>query len=142
MTAAGLKPAPPATLVIFGITGDLARRLLVPALVNLRREGLITDELSILGIGKQDLDDEALRRALAEFVDAGDPGWKKLRGRISYLRGDFGDEATYRALGARLGPGNAAFYLATPPAFFGEIAEQPGGASPSRRGLRGDFGGC
>ena len=37
---------------------------------------------------------------LAEFVDAGDPGWKKLRGRISYLRGDFGDDATYRALAA------------------------------------------
>ena len=122
MTAAGSKPAPPATLVIFGVTGDLARRLLVPALVNLRREGLITDELNILGLGKQDLDDEALRRALAEFVAARDPGWKKLRGRISYLKGDFGDEATYQALGARMGPGNAAFYLATPPAFFGEIA--------------------
>ena len=119
----GSKPAPPATLVIFGVTGDLARRLLVPALVNLRREGLISDGLNIIGIGKQDLDDEALRRALAEFVDAGDPGWKKLRGRIAYLRGDFGDDATYRALGARIGPGNAAFYLATPPDFFGEIAK-------------------
>jgi glucose-6-phosphate 1-dehydrogenase len=122
MTGTGLRLAPPATLVIFGVTGDLTRRLLVPALVNLRREGLITDEHNILGLGKQDLDDEALRRALAEFVDAGDPGWKKLRARIGYLRGDFGDEATYQALGARMGPGNAAFYLATPPAFFGEIA--------------------
>ncbi|MEO8454541.1 MAG: glucose-6-phosphate dehydrogenase, partial [Sphingomicrobium sp.] len=100
MTAAGSKPAPPATLAIFGVTGDLARRLLVPALVNLRREGLITDELEILGLGKQDLDDEALRRALAEFVDAADPGWKKLRGQIFYLRGDFADEATYQALAA------------------------------------------
>jgi glucose-6-phosphate 1-dehydrogenase len=122
MTAAGLKPAPPVTLVIFGVTGDLARRLLVPSLVNLRREGLITDEFNILGLGKQDLDDEALRHALAEFVDAGDPSWKKLRGRIFYLRGDFGDEAVFQALAARLGPGNAAFYLATPPALFGEIA--------------------
>ena len=122
MSRAGLKPAPPATLVILGVTGDLARRLLVPALVNLCREGLITDELEILGLGKQDVDDEALRHALAEFVDGSDPGWMRLRGRISYLRGDFGDDATYQALGARLGPGNAAFYLATPPALFGEIA--------------------
>ena len=122
MTEAGLQPAPPATLVIFGVTGDLAHRLLVPALVNLRREGLITDRLNILGLGKQDLDDEALRLALAEFVDASDPAWKKLRGRISYLRGDFDDDATYRALGARLGSGNAAFYLATPPALFAAIA--------------------
>ena len=113
----------------------------MPALVNLRREGLITDELNILGLGKQDLDDEALRRALAEFVDAGDPGWKKLRGRIFYLRGDFGDEATFQALAARLGPGNAAFYLATPPAFFGEIADR----LAAHRLLdedRADFGGC
>jgi glucose-6-phosphate 1-dehydrogenase len=123
MTAAGLKPAPPATLVIFGVTGDLARRLLVPALVNLRREGLINDGLQILGLGKQDLDDEALRQKLVEFIDAADPGWKELRGRIAYLRGDFGDEATYRALGARMGAGSAAFYLATPPDFFGEIAK-------------------
>jgi glucose-6-phosphate 1-dehydrogenase len=122
VSAAGLKPAPPATLVIFGITGDLARRLLVPALANLRREGLIDDGLDILGLGKQDVDGDMLRRALGEFVDGRDPGWTKLRKRISYLRGDFGDDATYRALAARLGPGNAAFYLATPPALFGKIA--------------------
>ena len=69
--------------MIFAITSDLARRLLVPALVNLRREGLIGNGLEILGLGKQDVDDETLRRALAEFVDAGDPGWKKLRGGSS-----------------------------------------------------------
>jgi glucose-6-phosphate 1-dehydrogenase len=124
MIASGPKRAPAATLVIFGATGDLTRRLLVPALANLRREGLIGDELDILGIGKQEMDDKALRAALAEFVDAGDPAWRKLKGRIAYLRGDFGDDETYRALGARLGPGNAAFYLATPPAFFGEIARR------------------
>jgi glucose-6-phosphate 1-dehydrogenase len=108
--------------VIFGITGDLARRLLVPALVNLRREGLITSALEILGLGKQDLDDETLRRVLGEFMDGGDPGWEKLRECIFYLRGDFGVDATYQALAARLGPGNAAFYLATPPALFAGIA--------------------
>jgi len=122
MIAAGPKRAPAVTLVIFGVTGDLTRRLLVPALLNLRREGLIGGGFNILGIGKQDLDDEALRSVLAQFVDAGDPGWKKLRQRIAYLKGDFGDDATYRALGERLGSGNAAFYLATPPAYFGEIA--------------------
>jgi glucose-6-phosphate 1-dehydrogenase len=122
--ATGPKQAPVATLVIFGVTGDLTRRLLVPALANLRREGLIGNGLNLIGIGKQDVDDEALRRALAEFVATGDPGWKKLRRQIAYLRGDFGDDATYRALGARMGPGNAAFYLATPPEFFGEIASR------------------
>ena len=52
MSATGPKRAPAATLVIFGVTGDLTRRLLVPALANLRREGLIGDGLDIVGIGK------------------------------------------------------------------------------------------
>jgi glucose-6-phosphate 1-dehydrogenase len=119
-----MKPAPATTLVIFGVTGDLARRLLIPALVNLRREELIAEGFSILGLGKQNLDDAALQRALGEFVDAADPGWMELRDRISYLEGDFGDDATYRALADRLDPGNAAFYLATPPALFSTIAEK------------------
>jgi glucose-6-phosphate 1-dehydrogenase len=124
MTAAGVNPAPATTLVIFGVTGDLARRLLIPALVNLRREGLIADGFAILGLGKQDLDDSALRRLLGEFVEAGDPDWKELRDRISYLGGDFGDNGIYRALADRLNPGNGAFYLATPPALFTKIAEK------------------
>ncbi len=124
MIANGSQQPPVATLVIFGATGDLTRRLLTPALANLRREGLIGDGLAILGIGREALDDGSFRGALTRFVDADDPGWKKLRGRIAYLRGDFGDNATYRALGARIGAGNAAFYLATPPAFFGEIADR------------------
>lgn len=122
MTPTQSKLAPALTLVIFGITGDLARRLLIPALVNLRREGLVGDGLKILGIGKQDIDDEGLRQILAEFVDAGDPGWKKLRGRIAYLNGDFVDDSTYRALADRMGSGNAVFYLATPPVDFSKIA--------------------
>jgi len=116
--------APATTLVIFGALGDLARRLLAPALANLAREGFIGEGLTIIGIGKQDVDNEALRLALAEFVDDGDPGWRMLQGRIAYLRGDFADDATYRALGERLAPGNAAFYLATPPDLFGEIADK------------------
>ena len=119
------EQAPAATLVIFGVTGDLTRRLLVPALANLRRENLIGDGLHILGIGCDDTDDEALRTHLDEFVDPVGPGWAKLRSRIAYLKGDFDDDATYRALGEQLGEaGNAAFYLATPPDYFGTIVEK------------------
>ncbi len=62
--AAALKQAPPATLVIFGGTGDLAKRLLVPAIVNLCGDGLIGDTLDIIGIGSSDGDDESLRQGL------------------------------------------------------------------------------
>ena len=136
VTAAGLKPAPPATLVIFGVTGDLARRLLVPALVNLRREGLINDELDILGLGKQDLDDEALRRALAEFVDAGDPGLEEgagthllSEGRLR-RRGDLpGARCSHRA-------GQRRFLSRDASGLFRRDRGQARGSSPSRGGPR------
>lgn len=119
------EQAPAATLVIFGVTGDLTRRLLVPALANLRRENLIGDGLHILGIGYEDMNDEALRAHLDEFVDCAGSGWAQLRRRITNLKGDFADDATYRALGEQLGEaGNAAFYLATPPDYFGTIVEK------------------
>lgn len=117
--------APAATLVIFGVTGDLTRRLLVPALANLRRENRIGDDLRILGIGYEAMDDAALRARLDTFTDPSPSGWSKLRNRITYLKGDFDDPATYRALGQQLAyAGNAAFYLATPPEFFGPIVER------------------
>jgi glucose-6-phosphate 1-dehydrogenase len=124
MTATGRKTAPAAILVIFGATGNLTRRLLVPALVNLRREGLVGSGLDIIGIGKRNLSDEEFRGVLAEFVEEGDPGWRNLKRKITYLRGDFGDDITYRALKERMGRANGAFYLATPPTFFEEIARK------------------
>ena len=62
------KSARPVTLVIFGATGDLTRRLLVPAIINLTRSGLVGDDLTILGVGIDDGDDEFLRRRLDEFL--------------------------------------------------------------------------
>ena len=118
-----MEPAPPATLVIFGATGDLTRRLLVPALVNLCGDGLIGDDLRIIGIGSRDGDDEMLRAGLDEFAPK-DECWRGLRGRISYLQGDFTQEPVFAALKDRLGDGNAAFYLATPAQFFGGIVER------------------
>lgn len=114
--AAAADPAPPATVVIFGALGDLTRRLLVPALVNLARGGLLDPDTRVLGVSHHDVDDAAFRDQLDDFVK-GDDGWGDVRDRLSYLRGDFADEATYTALAERL-DGNVAFYLATAPKFF------------------------
>ena len=116
--------APPATFVIFGALGDLTRRLLVPALVNLARAGLLADDMTLLGVSHHDSDDEHLRQALDDFVQD-DPGWRRLRSRIRYLKGDFADFAVYQALGTLL-TGNAVFYLATAPSFFGTVVDQLG----------------
>ncbi|WP_152045995.1 glucose-6-phosphate dehydrogenase [Aureimonas psammosilenae] len=120
--------APPATLVIFGATGDLTRRLLVPALANLIRDKLVLKEkFAILGVSFEDETAEGLREKLGEFcVDCGG-AWDELKPRVHYIQGDFLDDATYRAVGAKLdeiGFGNAGFYLAVAPNFFGEIAER------------------
>lgn len=63
------KSAPPVTLVIFGATGDLTRRLLVPAIINLTRSGLVGDDLAVLGVGIDEGDDEFLRGRLDEFLN-------------------------------------------------------------------------
>jgi glucose-6-phosphate 1-dehydrogenase len=118
---------PPATLVIFGASGDLTRRLLAPAIAHLNRDGAISADFAIVGIGRTPYTDEAFRAHLEEgareFTPAtqGRPG--ELPERVSYVAGDFGDRDLYRRLRTRLeelendrgGPRNRIFYFATPP---------------------------
>lgn len=118
--------APPATLVIFGALGDLTKRLLVPALANLQREGLLDEATTLLGVSHHDSDDAQLADALDEFVDK-DAGWDALRPNVHYLKGDFGDPAAYKAIAEKVS-GNAVFYLATAPSFFGPVVDQLGEA--------------
>jgi glucose-6-phosphate 1-dehydrogenase len=117
-------PAPPATLVIFGGAGDLSRRLLTPALVNLTREGLIGDDLAIIVVSRGP--DEGIVAHLAEYLDLSDKAtkaaWAKRSGKIEYVQGEFDDPATYKGLAEKL-TGNVAFYLATAASFFGPVAQ-------------------
>jgi glucose-6-phosphate 1-dehydrogenase len=137
-----VQPAPPCVLVIFGAAGDLTKRLLVPALYNLRHSKLLPDEFSIVGIARGDKDDEAFRHdfdeSMRKFSSGSENGadWKWLRERMSYLKGDLEDAETYQALGNRLAKnggtagqsGNVLFYLATPPPVFAPVIAQLGKA--------------
>ena len=125
MSDVAIKPAPPVTLVIFGAMGDLTRRLLVPALVNMTRLGLSGDDLQIVGVGIDPGDDDTLRASVASLLkDADvDPAWTRLKPRIRYLQGDFTQDAVYDALSAQLF-GNVAYYLAVPARFFGDIVDK------------------
>lgn len=123
------EPAPPATFVIFGGAGDLSKRLLMPALVNLTREGLIGEEFDILIASRGPGTDRDIRKQLTEHLDLKDKAtkaaWKVREGRIRYFQLDFGEEADYRRLAETLeGVPNIAFYLAAAPSFFGPIAQQ------------------
>jgi glucose-6-phosphate 1-dehydrogenase len=136
------KPGDPCVLVIFGASGDLGKRKLFPALLNLRRSGLLRDELVVLGVATSEMTSEAFRERLtgelADFAaqEVASGGWAWLRDRIHYLPGNFRSPELYAKLKQRLpeldregqAQGNVLFYLATPPDFFGEIAERLGAA--------------
>lgn len=137
--------APPATLFLFGAHGDLVQRLLTPALYNLTRDGLVDDDLKVVGVDHNAATDEAFRDKLLTFVRElaekkaarGDAKpldenvWNRLASRISYIEGDFLDDQTYRDISERIAAeptGNAVFYLATSPRFFGEVVDRLGAA--------------
>ena len=135
MSTIRVPAAPPVTLVLFGAMGDLTRRLLMPAMINMTRLGLAGDDLHVLGVGIDAGDSETLRKALDDFQqEAGGEGavakgeaWTKLRSRIEYLQGDFTQDAVYGQIADRIGQkgtGNAAFYLAVQPRFFGDIVDK------------------
>jgi glucose-6-phosphate 1-dehydrogenase len=118
--------------VVFGVTGDLTKRLLLPALRNLRRDGLLPDDFKLVGIASRDIGDEGLRKhlqqAMADFkAGNGDDDVEWFLQRAHYLSGKFEDAATYAALAKQV-QGNALFYLATPPSEFSVIIQQLGKA--------------
>jgi glucose-6-phosphate 1-dehydrogenase len=129
---------PPCTLVVFGGAGDLTRRLIAPALYNLKRAHLLPEEFAVVGVAHHDLDDGSFRQALragvrdfiGDAVVADDWGW--LAERMRYLRGEFEDPQTYTQLAKMIdtadGPGNVLFYLATPAKVFSAIVNRLGQA--------------
>ncbi|MET0271233.1 MAG: glucose-6-phosphate dehydrogenase [Sphingomonas sp.] len=122
----GATKAPPATIVIFGATGDLTRRLLAPALANLSAGGLLDPRTTILGIGHQEGDDAMLRDALDDHLKD-EAGWAAVRDTVRYLQGDFTGAEIFATLKTEVA-GNAVFYLATAPGFFGGIVDSLGEA--------------
>lgn len=138
-------PAPPCTLVIFGVTGDLTHRLLMPAIYNLSRAGLLAPGFSIIGIGRRASDRAAMRRDLTASVrkfvesddtqhDFDDGAWARVEDRIDVLEGDVTSQATYDALRERLAGTavddvtNVLFYLAISDKLFGTVVERLGDA--------------
>jgi glucose-6-phosphate 1-dehydrogenase len=126
------RPADPCCLVIFGASGDLTHRLLVPALYNLAAAGLLPQAFGLIGVARSPLSSEAFRADLAKSLPqfAGRPldqkVLKHVLGCVAYVQGEPTDDSTYIKLGQELSRiererstrGNRLFYLATPPAGF------------------------
>ena len=126
------RQADPCSFVIFGASGDLTHRLLVPALYNLAASGLLPEDFALIGVARSSSTSEAFRddlvKSLPKFAtrDIDERIVKKLLGCVAYVEGEPNDETTYKKIGAELSrierehatKGNRLFYLATPPAAF------------------------
>jgi glucose-6-phosphate 1-dehydrogenase len=131
------QPAEPCILVLFGASGDLTKRLLMPALYNLCADKLLPERFALIGIARDALSTETFRERMTADIpryttrQPFDPAvWERLAARLHYTPGDFDDPDAYQRL-ARLirqleteqqTGGNLLFYLATPPAVFGLIS--------------------
>ena len=125
-------------LVIFGITGDLARRMTFRALYRLERRGLL--DSPVIGVASEDMTTGELVKHAREAIgeggqDVDDAVFGRLARRMSYLHGDVTDAALYRRLAAQVGRAKRPlYYLEVPPSLFGPIVEQLGAAKLLREG--------
>src|SRR5947209_5653957 len=84
------QPAGPNALVIFGASGDLTKRKLIPALINLKRDKLLPENFAVIGMSRSPMSDEDFRQRMTEDLrkltkDADSPEWKWLAPRLFYL---------------------------------------------------------
>ncbi|HET7436589.1 MAG TPA: glucose-6-phosphate dehydrogenase [Thermoanaerobaculia bacterium] len=131
----------PSVLVIFGASGDLTQRKLLPALYSLAHDGLLPPGQTIIGFARQEYNDESFRKAMREACDkhartkpVDDAIWDVFARGLFYEQGDFGDASAYQRLRKRLEEfdatrgtgGRRLYYLAVPPQFFEPIADRLG----------------
>jgi glucose-6-phosphate 1-dehydrogenase len=129
-----MRPVPPCALVVFGATGDLTRRKLLPALYNLEVNGSLSEHFAVVGVARAEQGGEEFRRAMRAAVSEhsrrplDSEVWERFAPALDYVNGEFQDPATYQRLTKRLqqldrerGLEGRLFYLATPPSEFGTI---------------------
>ena len=136
-----MPTAEPCAVVIFGASGDLAQRKLIPALYELQREHLLPDSFALVGYSRSEMSDDAYRAecraAVEKFARTRpmDPAlWKKIESRTFYVRGDYGSAVDHDRLAAKLDSidkqigtaGNRLFYLSTPPNTFEPVIQNLG----------------
>ena len=136
------QQASPCVMVIFGASGDLTKRKLIPALCNLAKDQLLSRQFAVIGFSYDSMTTESFRARLTEDIKefSTEPVDRKLWDwfleRIYYVQGDFQDAAAYEKLKAQLAAaekthatgGNRFFYLAVAPKFFAPVAKQLGQA--------------
>ena len=129
----------PCSIVFFGAGGDLMKRMLMPAMWNLRLENLLPSNYAIVGFSRGKLSDDEFRAQMKDAIDqfsrsgpATDPLWSDFAQHVHYVTGDFDDARAFKKLRSQLEDndkklgmqGNRLYYLSTPPSVFGKIVDQ------------------
>jgi len=128
----------PCALVIFGVTGDLARKKLIPAIYDLANRGLLPPAFAMVGFARRDWGDGDFAELAREAAETGsrtgfrEDVWARLSDSIRFVPGSFDDDAAFDKLASTLIEmeksqgiqGNAAFYLSIPPAMFPVVLKQ------------------
>jgi len=136
------RRAPPGVLVVFGASGDLTARKLLPSLESLSRRRLLPPAFAVVGVARTPLDDQGFRDLMTSAVADASPGWEDVVKHSRYVAGEYNDPDTFVRLSDELDdldrelglPGNRTFYLATIPAVFEEVAAGLGAAGLNRPG--------
>jgi glucose-6-phosphate 1-dehydrogenase len=132
--------AAPCVMVIFGGTGDLTKRKLLPAICNLAQDNLLPQQFAIVGFATNDYTTDSFRKMLTEEIPKYAPApfdlkyWREIAERVYYVRGDFQDAQAYQRLKEQIEQadklhntlGNRFFYLAVAPRFFSPIVKMLG----------------
>ena len=131
------RVAGPCVLVLFGVTGDLARKKLLPAIYDLANRGLLPPGFGLVGFARRDWENEDFAQVAHDAVKAHartpfrEDVWNQLMEGIRFVPGEFGDEDAFKRLAATVQEldknrgtgGNYAFYLSVPPKFFPGVVE-------------------
>jgi glucose-6-phosphate 1-dehydrogenase len=150
------RVAGPCVLVLFGVTGDLATKKLLPAIYDLANRGLLPPGFSLVGFARRDWEDEDFAQVTHDAVKAHsrtpfrEEVWKQLSEGVRFVSGEFADDAAFDQLAETVAQldvergtgGNYAFYLSVPPKAFQQVVQQRAGAQqhpqrclPARGGL-------
>ena len=139
-------PPEPCIVVIFGVTGDLTHRELIPSLYALNCKGLLPRPFAIIGFARRDWNDDFFRNEMKNTMkkvnECGEEEWKLFSKNLFYVKGNFNDDpsTSYKNLNDKIKqvqkdlniPDNVLFHLSTPPENYGEIIERLGAASLSK----------
>jgi glucose-6-phosphate 1-dehydrogenase len=142
-----VDPPPPLALVVFGASGDLASRKLLPAIAALADHGALPSGFTVVGVARTQWSDKQFRQTALDAAPFAGPAWHDVVSRFRYVAGEYGEQPTFdrlkdvlddadRTLGTG---GNRVFYLATIPSMFGEVASALAKHSCNMPGKGGSF---